>query len=80
MNLYIVRTNYLNCGIYGVYSTLRRAQLALEDFLKEDDNIVTMEKTDPYTWLFTTKIGEQFSVEIIHDILDYEFKARIIEE
>ena len=78
MNLYIVRTNYMDSGIYGIYSSMRRAQQAMEHFLKEDENIIGMTQTDPYAWLFTTKANEQFGVEIIHDVLDYEFVEGVI--
>lgn len=80
MNLYIVRTEYLNQGFYGVYSTLRRAQIAMEHFLEEDENIVATTKTDAYSWQFTTAIGEQFGVEIVYDVLDWEFQEEIIHD
>lgn len=80
MNLYVVRTNYLHQGFYGIYSTLRRAQKAMEHFLAEDDNIVSMIKTDAYEWQFTTVAGEQFGVDIIHDVLDYDFEDGTIKE
>ena len=80
MNLYVVRTNYLHQGFYGIYSTLRRAQRAMEHFLAEDENIVAMIKSDAYEWQFTTVAGEQFEVDIVHDVLDYEFEEETIKE
>lgn len=80
MVLYIVRTDYLNNGFYGVYSSMKRAQLAMEYFLKEDENIVAIEPSDPYAFTFTTAAGEQFGVEIVYDELDCEFVEGMIEE
>lgn len=80
MALYIVRTNYLNNGFFGVYSSMKRAQLAMEYFLKEDENIVAIEPSDPYAFTFTTVAGEQFGVEIVYDELDFEFVEGMIEE
>jgi len=80
MNLYVVHTNYLSQGFYGIYSNLRRAQKAMEHFLTEDENIVSMIKTDAYEWQFTTVEGEQFGVDIVHDVLDYDFEKGFIED
>ena len=80
MNLYIVCTQYLPNGFYGIYSTLRRAQKAMEHFLAEDENIVSLIKSDAYEWQFTTVAGEQFGVNIVHDILDYDFEEGVITE
>jgi hypothetical protein len=59
---------------------MKRAQLAMEYFLKEDENIVAMIKTDAYEWQFTTVEGEQFGVEIVYDELDFEFVEGMIKE
>lgn len=80
MVLYIVRTDYLNNGFYGVYSSMKRAQLAMEYFLEEDENIVAIEPSDPYAFTFTTAAGEQFGVEIVYDELDFEFVEGMIKE
>lgn len=80
MAIYVVRTNYLNNGFFGVYSSMKRAQLAMEHFLKEDENIVAIESSDPYAFTFTTAAGEQFGVEIVYDELDFEFVEGMIEE
>ena len=80
MVIYVVRTNYLNTGFFGVYSSMKRAQLAMEYFLQEDENIVAIESSDPYAFTFTTAAGEQFGVEIVYDELDFEFVEGMIEE
>lgn len=80
MIVYIVRTDYMTSGIYGIYSSMRRAQLAMEHFLNEDENIVSIESNDAYAYIFHTKNGEQFGVEIMYDIVDYEFDMKKIEE
>lgn len=80
MIVYIVRTDYMTSGIYGVYSSMRRAQLAMEHFLKEDENIISIEPNDAYAYLFHTKSGEQFGVEIMYDVVDYEFDMKEIED
>ena len=80
MSLYIVHSNYLLSGIYGVYSTMKRAQLAMEHFLLEDSNIISIDKSDAYAYTFTTIAGEQFGVEICYDVLDFEFTEGVIKE
>ena len=73
MNIYIVCSPYFNNGVFGTYSSIKRACIAFEHFLAEDENIVTSEYLGDYCYQFTTKIGETFGAEIEFDILDVEF-------
>jgi hypothetical protein len=59
---------------------MKRAQLAMEHFLEEEENIVSVEQSDPYAYTFMTAAGEQFGVEIVYEIMDYEFNEGIIKE
>ena len=73
MSIYIVTTNYFNNGVFGTYSSVKRARIAFEDFLADDENIVAFEDLDGYSYQFTTKSGATFGAEIISDVLDSEF-------
>ena len=80
MTIYIVFSNYFNSGVFGVYSSIKRARIAFEDFLANDENIVAFEDLGGYSYQFTTKIGETFGAEINFDILDDEFVEGICKE
>lgn len=80
MNIFVVTSNYFNNGHFGVYSTLKRARIAFEDFLASDENIVVFENLEDYWYQFTTKIGETFGAEICWDYLDEEFEEGICKE
>lgn len=80
MTVYVITTPYLNSNFFGVYSTIKRARIALEDFLASDENIVSVEDLGDYCYQFTTKAGEQFGAEIFWDVLDFEFEKEIVKE
>lgn len=80
MSIYIVTTDYFNSRIFGIYSSVKRARLAFEQFIAEDENIVSFEDTGNYIYLFTTRKGEQFSAEIVWDEVDEEFNQGLIKE
>lgn len=80
MSVYVITTSYLSNRFFGVYSTVKRARIALEDFLANDENIISIENLDNYCYRFTTKAGEQFSAEIFWDVLDTEFEEGICKE
>lgn len=80
MKIFIVSTPYMNSGIFGAYSSIKRARIAFEDFLTNDKNIVNFKDLDNYCYQFTTKTGEQFGAEILWDLVDAEFEARIVKE
>ena len=74
MGVYIVTTNYFMNGFFGIYTTVKRARIALEKYLTDDDNVVAFEDVDNYSYTFTTRNGAQFSAEIIWSDIDEEFK------
>ena len=80
MNIFVVTSNYFDNGYFGAYSTLKRARIAFEHFLAEDEDIVSFEDLDGYSYQFTTKIGEIFGAEIFWDSLDEEFEEGICKE
>ena len=80
MVIYVVCSNYFDSGMFGTYSTVKRARLALEDFLANDEDIVTFEDIGGYVYQFTTVRGETFSAEICFDTLDAEFVKGDIKE
>ena len=80
MSIYVICSNYFDSGMFGTYSTVKRARLALEDFLTNDEDIVTFEDIGGYAYQFTTIRGETFSAEIFFDTLDAEFESGNIKE
>lgn len=80
MAIYVVFSNYFNNGVFGTYSTVKRARIAFEQFLAEDENIVGFEDLGDYSYQFTTKNGETFGAEIDFDVLDAEFVEGICKE
>ena len=80
MTVYVITTPYLNNNFFGVYSSVKRARIALEDFLASDENIVSFEDLGDYCYQFTTKAGEQFGAEILWDLVDAEFEEGIVKE
>ena len=80
MAIFIVATNYFDSGVFGVYSSVKRARLAFETFIIEDANIVAFSAKDDYWYEFTSVKGETFYAEIQYDILDSEFENELIKE
>lgn len=81
MPIYVVFSDYFDTGVFGVYSSLKRARLAFEHFAAEDEDIVTFNDEGEYSYSFTTKgLGQTFTAEIAWDILDYEFIEGAIKE
>lgn len=80
MGVYIVTTNYFMNGFFGIYTTIKRARLAFEQFLAEDENIVAFEDAGNYSYSFTTRSGAQFGAEIMWSDIDEEFKEGLIKE
>ena len=80
MTIYVVFSNYFDSGVFGTYSSVKRARIAFEDFLANDENIVAFEDLGGYSYQFTTENGETFGAEICHDVLDYEFVEGICKE
>ena len=80
MAIYVVFSNYFRSGVFGTYSSVKRARIAFEDFLTNDENIVAFEDLGDYSYQFTTKSGETFGAEIDFDVLDAEFVEGICKE
>lgn len=80
MSIYIVTTNYFNNGVFGTYSSIKRARIALEHFLAADADIVSFEDLGDYSYQFTLKDGKTFHAEIEFDVLDAEFVEGICKE
>lgn len=80
MAIYVVFSNYFNSGVFGTYSSIKRARIAFENYLAEDENIVAFEDVSNYSYQFTTKNGETFGAEIDFDVLDAEFEEGICKE
>ena len=80
MVVYVVVSNYFNSGLFGSYSTMKRARKVIETFLAEDENVESIEELDDYVYQFTTKRGETFSMEILWDVVDAEYEEGLIKE
>jgi len=80
MVIYTVTTPYFNGNLFGTYSTIKRACMAIEHFFEEDNNVETWEDTGEYTYQFTTKLGEVYGMTILYSPLDEEFIEGLIEE
>ena len=80
MTIYIVVSNYFLSGVFGTYSSIKRARIAFEHFLTEDEDIVTFEDIGNYSYQFTTKSGATFGAEIDFDVLDAEFVEGVCKE
>ena len=80
MTIYTVISNYYGKGVFGSYTSVLRARKALELYLAESEDIVSIEDNDGYTYQFTTCAGETFSAEIVSDVLDWEFVEGVIKE
>lgn len=80
MNIFVVTSHYFANCIFGTYSTMKRARIAFEDFLANDEDIVSFEDLDDYSYRFTTKSGSTFDAEIFWDYLDDEFEEGICKE
>lgn len=73
MSVYVVLSNYFNNGCFGIFSTVQRARVTLEDYFGKDDDIVAFTSIDGYRYQFTTKNDATFEAEIFWDIIDAEF-------
>lgn len=80
MTIYIVFTDYLPDNVFGVYSTIKRARIALEKFLTDNNDIISMKDMGNYGYRFTAKDGKTYDAEICFDTLDDEFVTGICKE
>ena len=80
MNIYVVISNFFDTGLFGTYTTIKRARMGIEHYFREEPNIVSFEDIGDYTYMISTRNGETFAVEIVSDFLDYEFVNGEIKE
>lgn len=73
MPVYVILSNYFDNGCFGIYSTIQRARVVLEDYFAKNDDIVAFTSIDGYRYQFTTKDDATFGVEIFWDVIDAEF-------
>lgn len=78
--IYIVTSNFFTTGVFGVYSSVKRARVAFEDYLTNNADIVSFEDDNDYGYQFTTERGEIFGAEICVGYVDHEFETGYIEE
>lgn len=80
MNIYVIATYCKDTSFFGTYSTIKRARLAFEKFLTDNENVVSFEDIGDYCYHFTMRNGEEFSAEILGDIVDAEFEKGIVKD
>ena len=80
MAIYVVCTDYFSSGVFGTYSSVKRARIAFEHFLAEEEDILAFEDLGNYSYQFTIKNGKTFNAEINFDVLDAEFEEGICKE
>ena len=81
MELCVVVCPYYYEGLFGTYTSIKRAQIALEHNLADDENVISIEVIDGgYAYQFTTKSRETFRAEICPNTLDEEFEEGICQE
>lgn len=80
MSIYVIFSNYFPTGVFGTYSSVKRARIAFENFLASDEDIVSFEDCGGYSYQFTIKNGATFGAEICWDLLDAEFEEGIVKE
>lgn len=80
MSIFVVISDYFTNYYFGAYSTIKRARIALEDFLATEEDIVAFEDLGDYRYQFTTACDETFKVEIFSNVIDEEFEVGICKE
>ena len=80
MSVYVILCPYFLNNYFGVYTSLKRARLAVEKYLSDNDDIVSVVNNDNYLYSFTTVNGTEYNIEIIWDVIDDEFHDSTIEE
>lgn len=78
MTIYTIVSNYFENGLFGSYTSLKKARKALETMLNEADDIFMWEDSGDYHYIFSTIHGEEFGAEILVDELDFEFNHGVI--
>lgn len=80
MNIFVITSDFFDTGLFGSYTTLKRARIAIEHYFYEEPNIVSFKDIGDYTYEIHTKDGTVFYVEITSDCLDYEFTSGKLKE
>ena len=80
MNIFVIISNFFDTGLFGAYTTMKRARMAIEHYFNEEPNIVSFEDIGDYTYEIHTQDGTTFCVEIASDFLDYEFARGELKE
>ena len=80
MTVWVVRSNYSQNGYFGIYSSALRARKAILSYLERADDITAVEDIGDYCYTFTTNKNEQFAIEILSDMIDWEFVEGIIKD
>lgn len=80
MNIFVIISNFFDTGLFGAYTTMKRARMAIEHYFNEEPNIVSFEDIGDYTYEIHTRDGATFCVEIVSDYLDYEFARGELKE
>ena len=76
----MVTSDYFTNYYFGAYSSIKRARIALEDFLANEEDIVAIEDLGDYRYQFTTASNETFNAEICFEVIDEEFVEGICKE
>lgn len=78
MTIYTIVSNYFENGLFGSYTSLKRARKALETLLEKANDIQYYTDSGDYCYLFKNYRGEEFGAEIVTDELDFEFNHGVI--
>lgn len=80
MTVFVIVSDFFDTGLFGTYSTIKRARMALERYFREEPSIKYFEDVGDYTYEVHTQDGDMFYVEIASDLLDYEFVSGELKE
>ena len=80
MNIFVITSEFFDTGLFGTYTSIKRARMAIEYYFREEPNIVSFEDIGDYTYEIHTRDGDTFYVEIVSDYLDYEFARGVLKE
>ena len=80
MSVFVIISTFFDTGLFGVYTTIKHARMAIEHYFREEPSIISFEDIGDYTYEIHTENGETFFVEIASDLLDYEFMNGEIKE
>lgn len=78
--IFVVTSNYFYNGLFGTYSSIRRARKAVETFFNEEPSIASCEDIGGYCYKCIATDGKEYTAEIMYDFLDAEYQDGIIEE